>query len=315
LRSSTSGRTKTTTKDNYGGMTGPSAWARHQEHSIQDLNFLPLGGKGGKEGTSLNVSSQRRSSSPSSSSSTAWADFEENLFGSFEEFSELERNQRYEQRFEEFDKDSDKKEKGEQEGQKEEELPEGYYRLGGYRPGIKPEGGEWKRWWTRIVWKALKRAVKVKTILKKGRAKLSSLSRTSLYFLLGCMCMGMYAWAGGWMNSKGLSEVGTARISVAPAWGQQQQQQQQQQHLVVSPDHQEKGGRQEQHLSTPPREGRAARGAPLHTTKRREDGKSGTSPHHQEKGGWQEGHLSTPPKEGRTYDHMDSTILSYGRVV
>ena len=57
-RSSTSGRTTTTTKNNYSRMTGQSPWAQHQEHRIQDLKILLLEGKGGKEGTSLNICTQ-----------------------------------------------------------------------------------------------------------------------------------------------------------------------------------------------------------------------------------------------------------------
>jgi hypothetical protein len=41
-RSSTSGRTKTTKKDNYGGMTGPRTGPQKQDHGLQHLN-LPLG--------------------------------------------------------------------------------------------------------------------------------------------------------------------------------------------------------------------------------------------------------------------------------
>ena len=63
-----------------------------------------------------------------------------------------------------------KRGKRDQEVKEGREVPEGYYMLGGYRPGIKSVGGKWKLWRTRITWKTRKRAVKVKTILREGMA-------------------------------------------------------------------------------------------------------------------------------------------------
>ena len=86
--------------------------------------------------------------------------------------------------------------------------------------GIKPVGWEWNLRRKKIVQRTRRKAVKVTAILRDLLP-----SRTSHYLLLVCICLGMYAWAGGGMDCKGLEEIGTARISVAPTLGQQQQQQ------------------------------------------------------------------------------------------
>jgi hypothetical protein len=117
--------------------------------------------------------------------------------------------------------------------------------------------------------------------------------RTPIYLLLACMCMGMYAWAGGGTDGKGLGEIGAARISVAPTLGQQQQQQ-----------CGEEGAR-EQHLPTTTKEGGSARTAPPHH--HREEGSEKASskttwnrPQHGSDHGEEqrESSTSTPPPRG-----------------
>ena len=228
-RSLTSGRTKTTTKDNYCGMTGPRTGSQKQDHGFQDLN-LPLGTQEGTQDSSNSRTMTRAAASGimvlefDSDFHKKMADMEEGLIQAAQIKKMIEAGKRERERGKSEGEGLYKKEEGDQKKTKgteegRETLEDWFNRTSGKR--TKPTGWQWDLRRRRAMMRMRRKADEVGVIL---RGLLPS--HTSIYLLLVCMGLGMYAWAGGGMDSKRLDEIRMTRISVAPALAQQQQPQQ-----------------------------------------------------------------------------------------